>query len=278
MMRMLGPDLDYVDNRLLGVQLVKFGMTHSIMFDKNGDVQQPSEMLYKKNVLAFRGSFNPITYVAKDILNASMEMFQKDEDYTPENTLSFCEITLNNLLREGEIDERDFLERVNMLNDIGQNVMISHLREYYKLVEFFSQFKIKKLRIVMGVPSLEHIFDEKYYEDLKGGLLEAIGKMFPKNIKLYIYPAVDKESKTLKTSKDVQLSEEAKLLCNFIVANKFILNIPGKLANQLHVKSHEVHEMIKQGNLEWEKYVPMIIAQKIKEKGLFGYSSSKLKG
>jgi len=278
MMRMSGPDLDYVDNRLLGVQLVKFGMTHSIMFDKNGDVQQPSDMLYKKNVLAFRGSFNPITYVAKDILNASMEMFQKDEDYKPDNTLSFCEITLNNLLREGDIDERDFLERVNMLNGIGQNVMISDLREYYKLVEFFSQFKIKKLRIVMGVPSLELIFDEKYYQDLKGGLLEAIGKMFPKNIKLYIYPTVDKDSKTLKTSKDIKLSEQAKLLCDYIIANKFILNIPGKLANQLHVKSHEVHEMIKNGNPEWEKYVPMIIAEKIKEKGLFGYSGSKSKG
>ncbi|HEY9115222.1 MAG TPA: hypothetical protein VIN10_11025 [Bacteroidales bacterium] len=278
MMRMSGPDLDYVDNRLLGVQLVKFGMTHSIMFDKNGDVQQPSDMLYKKNVLAFRGSFNPITYVAKDILNASMEMFQKDEDYKPDNTLSFCEITLNNLLREGDIDERDFLERVNMLNGIGQNVMISDLREYYKLVEFFSQFKIKKLRIVMGVPSLELIFDEKYYQDLKGGLLEAIGKMFPKNIKLYIYPTVDKDSKTLKTSKDIKLSEQAKLLCDYIIANKFILNIPGKLANQLHVKSHEVHEMIKNGNPEWEKYVPMIIAEKIKEKGLFGYLGSKLKG
>jgi len=276
MIRMSGPDLEFVDNRLLGVQLVKFGMTHSIMFDKSGDVQQPSDMLYKKNVLAFRGSFNPITYVAKDILNASMEMFQKDEDYTPENTLSFCEITLNNLLREGDIHERDFLERVNMLNDIGQNVMISDLREYYKLVDFFSQFKIQKLRIVMGVPSLELIFNEKYYTDLKGGLLEAVGKMFPKNIKLYIYPTIDEVSKTLITSKDIKLSDSAKLLCDYIVANKFILNIPGKIASQLHVKSYEVHKMIEKGNPEWEKYVPMIIAQKIKDKGLFGYSKKKL--
>lgn len=271
MMRMSGPDLDYVDNRLLGVQLVKFGMTHSIMFDKNGDVQQPSDMLYKKNVLAFRGSFNPITYVAKDILNASMEMFQKDEDYTPENTLSFCEITLNNLLREGDIHERDFLERVNMLNDIGQNVMISDLREYYKLVDFFSQFKIKKLRVVMGVPTLELIFNEKYYEHLKGGLLEAVGKMFPKNIKLYIYPTIEKESQKLITSDDIQLSDSARLLYDYIVANKFILNIPGKIVSQLHIKSHEVHEMIEKGNPEWEKYVPMIIANKIKDKALFAY-------
>lgn len=271
MMRMSGPDLDFVDNRLLGVQLVKFGMTHAIMFDKNGNVQQPSDMLYKKNVLAFRGSFNPITYVAKDILNASLELFQKDEDYTPDNTLSFCEITLNNLFREGEIDERDFLERANMLNDIGQNVMISDIREYYSLVEFFSQFKIQKLRIVMGVPSLEHVFNEKYYVDLKGGILEAIGKMFPKNIKVYIYPTIDRESNTLLKSKDIHPEGSIQLLYNYLLVNRFILDISSKMADQLHVKSHEVHKMIEQGNAEWEKYVPMIVANKIKEKGLFGY-------
>jgi hypothetical protein len=123
----------------------------------------------------------------------------------------------------------------------------------------------------MGVPSLEHIFEEKYYESLKGGLLEAVGKMFPKNIKLYIYPTIDKDGKTLIVAKDIELSEDARLLYDYIIANKFILNIPGKLANQLHIKSYEVHEMIKQGNPEWEKYVPMKIADKIKEKGLFGY-------
>ncbi|HEY9114323.1 MAG TPA: hypothetical protein VIN10_06455 [Bacteroidales bacterium] len=278
MIRMSGPDLDYVDNRLLGVQLVKFGMTHAIMFDKNGDVQQPSDMLYKKNVLAFRGSFNPITYVAKDILNASLELFQKDEDYKPDNTLSFCEITLNNLFREGEIDERDFLERANMLNDIGQNVMISDIREYYSLVEFFSQFKIQKLRIVMGVPSLEHVFNEKYYINLKGGILEAIGKMFPKNIKIYIYPTIDRESKTLRKSKDIQPQGSIQHLYNYLLENRYILDISSKMADQLHVKSHEVHKMIEQGNPEWEKYVPMIVANKIREKRLFGYSGSKSKG
>ncbi|MBN2639088.1 MAG: hypothetical protein JXR65_08370 [Bacteroidales bacterium] len=270
--RMEGPDLDYVDNRLLAVQLVKSGMSHAVMFDKNGNVQQPSEMLYKKNVLAFRGTFRPITYIAKDILNKSIELFKKDEDYEEGNTLSFCELTLNNLSSKGEdFDENDFLERVNMLNSIGQNVMVSDIREYYRLVDFFKLFKLKKLRIVMGVPTLEKVFCEKYYQELKGGLLESIGLMFPANMKLYIYPTLrdSGKKKELTTSKNLKIDPKYKLLYDFLLENHYILDIESSMSHLLHIKSREVSQMIKEENSDWEKYVPMKIARMIKEKNLF---------
>jgi len=276
MMRMSGPDLDYVDNRLLGVQLVKNGMTHAIMFDKAGNLQQPSDMLYKKNVLAFRGSFRPITYITKDILNNSIELFQKDEDFEPDNTLSFCEITLNNLLSKGQLDEQDFLERVNLLNDIGQNVMVSDIREYYKLVEFFGMYKMKKLRIVIGVPTLEKVVDKKYYTQLRGGILEAMAKMFPKNMKLYIYPTIRKGGTELITSSSIKMEDDVQLLFDYLLKNRFILDIPNGMSQQLHVKSREVLQMIENGDPNWEKYVPMTVSKTIKEKKLFGYSGSSM--
>ena len=269
---MSGPELDYVDNRLLAVQLVKTGMSHAIMFDKCGKVQQPSDMLYKKNVLAFRGSFRPITYISWDILNKSMELFQKDEDYQEDNTLSFCEITLNNLLsNRKEIDEKDFLERVNMLNEIGQNVMVSDFREYYRLVEFFGQFKMKKLRIVMGVPTLEKVMDDKYYKHLKGGILEALGKMFPENLKFYIYPTLlkSKRKNELITAENIRIDEKYQLLYEYLLKSHYILRVDSGLSDQLRIKSREVLKMIQKGNQEWEKYVPMAIANTIKEKNLF---------
>jgi hypothetical protein len=270
MMRMSGPQLDYVDNRLLGVQLVKNGMTRAIMFDKNGDVQMPMDMLYKKNVLAFRGNFNPITYIAKDILNSSIQLFKKDEDYLKDNTLFFCELTLNNLLLEGgQVDERDFLNRVDMLNSIGQNVMVSDIGEYYQLVDFFTQYNIKKLRIVMGVPSLKRILEEKYYSNLMGGILEAFGKLFPQNIKLYIYPTMNEGSKEIQTSKNITPGNNLKSLYSHLIENNFILDLNSNMKAQLHIKARQVLQMIKNGNKEWEKYVPMNVARMIKEKGLY---------
>lgn len=269
--KMSGPDLNYVDNRLLAVQLVKNGMSHAMMFDKDGHVQQPSEMLYKKNVIAFRGSFRPITYISKDILRKSFELFQKDEDYEANNTLSFCEISLNNLLSEGELDERDFLERVNMLNAIGQNVMVSDIREYYRLREFFSQFKLKQLRLVIGVPTLEKVMDDSYYDKLNGGLLEAMGKLFAKNTKLYVYPAlrIKENNEVLIASRDIRVKEKYRLLYEYLLQNRYVLDLKSDLSKQLHIKSHQVLEMIQDNNPEWEKYVPMTVAKTIKEKGLF---------
>ncbi len=270
-MKMSGPDLNYVDNRLLAVQLVKNGMSHAMMFDKDGHVQQPSEMLYKKNVIAFRGSFRPITYISRDILRKSLELFQKDENYEANNTLSFCEISLNNLLSEGEVDDRDFLERINMLNDIGQNVMVSDIREYYRLREFFSQFKLKQLRVVIGVPTLEKVMDPAYYTNLKGGLLEAMGKLFATNTKLYVYPTLRKNGNedVLITSQDIHLKEKHRLLYEYLHQNRYILDLKSDMAKQLHVKSHEVLQMIQENNPDWEKYVPMTVAKTIKEKDLF---------
>ncbi len=272
MMEMSGPDLDYVDNRLLGVQLVMNGMTHAIMFDRNGRVQQPSDLLYKKNVLAFRGSFRPVTRVVEDILHNSLELFRKDEDYTEESTYFFCEITLNNVLSEGKIDAQDFLERVDMLNEMGHNVMVSDFREYYKLVDFFSMFKLKKLRVVVGVPTLEKIVDKMYYTDLRGGILEALGKLFPENMKLYIYPTARRDSKELVTSDSIRMEKDVALLFEYLRMNRFILDIPGRISNDMQIKSHEVLEMLQQGDPRWEEYVPPAIASRIREKKLFGYS------
>ena len=267
-MRMSGPDLDYIDNKLLAVQLVKNKMTRSIMFDKQGNVQQPSDMLYKKNVLAFRGSFMPVTYIAKDILNKSMALFALDEDYEHDNTLSFCELTINNILSKGEIDEQDFLNRVDMLVSIGQNVMISDLPEYYKLVEFFSQFKMNKLRIVMGIPTFERVLNKKYYKELKGGILEAVGKMFPSNMKLYIYPTRKAGNPDIITSEDIDMDDDVRMLFDYLKENRYILDIKSEMINQLHVSTREVNKMITSGKNNWEKFVPMSVCKIIKEKKL----------
>ena len=278
MMRMRGPDLDYVDNRLLGVQLVKNGMTSAMMFDRNGKVQQPSDMLYKKNVFLFRGAFRPIHNVGFDMLRSSYRIFKRDEDYDRDNTLALCEISVNNLLRKGDIDERDFLERVDLLNGMGQNVMISTFREYYRMVSYFSQFAIKNLRIVIGIPTFLNVINEKYYTDLKGGILEAFGKLFVDNVKVYIYPtipAVSIETREavgdLLTSKDIRLPEEQEDLYRYLVKNRKIIDITHVKKEWLYINSANVLRMIREGESGWEEMVPNYIEKEIKEKGLFGY-------
>ncbi len=272
MVRMLGPDMDYVDNRLLGVQLVSNSMTNAIVYDREGNVQQPSDMLYKMNVLAFRGSFRPITYVGFDMLKTSYSIFKKDEDYEKDNTISLCEITLNNLLEEGHLDEQDFLDRVDMLNGMGQNVMVSNFREYYKLVSYFSQFRIKNLRVVIGIPTFLNVLEQKYYDHLKGGILEALGKLFMDNMKLYVYPTKDSETGDLITSQNLPLEKDIKFLYKYLIENRKIIDLEGINPDKLHIRSKDVLKLIKGNKGGWEEYVPVYIEEFIKTNNLFGFS------
>lgn len=276
MIHMSGPQLSYVDNRLLGVQLVKNGVTNAIMFDRHGNVQEPDDMLYKKNVLIFRGNFRPVTYVGLDILKTSYSLFKKDEDYDKTNTLSLCEITLNNLLSEGDFDERDFLNRVDLLNEMGQSVMVSNFKEFYKLVDYMTQFRIIKLRIAIGIETFKKVMQPKYYADLKGGIVEALGKLFPEHAKMYIYPALDSNKSSIISTQSLDFPAETKHLLRHFIENRKILDIQNVNTRFLHIDSHQVLEQLRNGDETWENLVPVFIAKRIKERNLFGYKNTNI--
>jgi len=269
MVSMKGPDLDYVDNRLLGVQMVKNGMTNVVMFDKDGNISRPADMVYKKNVIAIRGSFRPITYVGFDMIKTALRTFKKESDYEKGNTVVLCEITMKNLMSSGEFDERDFLARVDILNGMNQNVMVSNYRYYYKLTEYFNQFTIKKLRMVVGVPTLKNLVQKKYYEDLKGGIMEAFGILFAENVKLYIYPLID--NKRLQTGKLMNVDEDMFYLYQHLINNDKIVDLENVNRRWQGIFAREVLIMIQNNEEGWEDKMPKLISKQIKKYRLFGY-------
>ncbi|MDG1994570.1 MAG: TonB-dependent receptor, partial [Polaribacter sp.] len=194
MLNLSGPRFMYVDNRLMSLQLVKNGMTNAVMFDSDGNNLLPAQVLYKKNILALRGSFRPVTKVNMDMFEKSKKMFFEEKKVDPKNSQIVFEITLANLRAEGEINERDFLDRAELLCSLGLNVMITNFQEYYKLVEYFSEFTKERMALAMGVYNLIQIFDEKYYRNVSGGILEAFGKLFYRDLKVYMYPYKDGDS------------------------------------------------------------------------------------
>lgn len=269
MISMTGPDLDYIDNRLLGVQLVKNGMTHAVMFDKHGNVQQPADILYKKDIIAIRGSFRPITHVGFDMIETSTEMLKSEGIYHEENTITICEITMRNLLASGELDERDFLARVDILNGMGQNVMVSNYKYFYRLTNFFNNYTIGSLRVVVGVPTLRNLVQKKYYTDLKGGLMEAFGQLFADNVKLYVYPLI--EDKKIHTGRFLKVEPEMFYLYQHLLNNDKIVDLENANRNWQGIFAREVLKMIQTGEEGWEDTMPEFTVDFIKENKLFGY-------
>ncbi len=270
-----GPVFKDVDNRLMSLQLVKNDMTDAVMFAPDGNNVLPARVLYKKNILTLRGSFRPVTKVNMDMFEKSYEMFIKENKVDKEKTQVIFEITLSNLRAEGKIDEQDFMDRAKLLCSLGQTVLISNFQEYYKLVEYFSQYSRARMGLAMGVNNLVDIFDEKYYRHLSGGILEAFGKLFYKDLRVYLYPMENKDG-SLTTSENLKVHPRMKELYKFFKYNGKVVDITDYDTSNLSVFSRTVLKMIANGEDGWETMLPEGVSRLIKEKSLFGCESEEV--
>jgi hypothetical protein len=202
-------------------------------------------------------------------------MFLNEHKVDAENTLVIFEITLSNLRSDGEIDERDFMDRAQLLCSLGQTVMISNFQEYYRVVEYFSKYTKARMGLAMGVNNLVDIFDEKYYRHLSGGILEAFGKLFYRDMKVYLYPMID-ENGEIMNSETLRVHPRMKELYKFFKFNGKVVDITNFNPENLEVFSREVLKMISKNKPGWETMLPPGVAEIIKKKSLFGYNPNLL--
>ncbi|SHL93741.1 nicotinate-nucleotide adenylyltransferase [Mucilaginibacter sp. OK098] len=275
MIRFEGPNFDKVDNRLMSLHLVKYGFSDAAVFGPDGKNQQPSEVLYKKHIVVIRGRFRPIINVHLDMLSTGVKQFMQEPDVDKTNVMVVTELTLQSLKERNadqtaEIDEKDFLDRVDILCSLGQTVLISNFHEYYKLVAYLSKITKLKLGVVLGFPNLEYIFSEEHYKDLPGGILESFATLFSRKVKLFIYPTLRDGViwNCLRFHPPAHLID----LYRYLIANNKIEDISHYNENNLHVQTDKVLQLIKQGADGWEEYVPAEVATMIKDRCLFGYS------
>lgn len=269
MINFTGPNFKQVDNRLMSLQLIRNDMTDAVMFGPDGNNLLPAAVLYKKNILALRGSFRPVTRVNMDMFRKSYDIFVQEQTVQAENTIVIFEITLSNLKVSGEIDEQDFIDRAELLRAMGHIVLISKFQEYYKLVEYFTKYTKARIGLTMGVNNLVDIFDEKYYRDLSGGILEAFGKLFFKNLKVYLYPMKDSETGQILTSNNIKVHPRTKELYKFFKYNGKVKDIIDYDPKVMHIFSKDVLKKIINDEPGWEEELPEGIARIIKEKHLF---------
>ena len=272
MMRLTGPQFEKVDNRLLALELVKQGHTQVAIFDKKARPVQASEFLYKQNVLVVRGSFRPITHVNIDMLHTATQQFKATLGNESSRTQVFSEITLSSLcLDSGAVDEKDYLDRCDLLNFMGQNVMITDCKQYTHLISYLVGYRIAQLALVVGARPLLDLLNEKFYQNQHGLLLGAFAEIFTQNVRLYVYPAQKEGSGELLTSQNLPIAAGMNFLYQHILQQKHIVDIENFDAEQLHIYSPEVLRLLKNDESNWEKFVPHKVAQYIKEHFLFGF-------
>jgi hypothetical protein len=274
-----GPAFASVDNRLMALYLVKYGLTHAAMFNASGKLVQPSDALYKKSVLVERSLFRPPTKLTMNILDSAYEAFIEEPDVDPESVVVLSEMTLHNLRdRDGDcldsdVDIEDFLQRAEILSALGKNVLISNFGEFYKLAQYLFSQTNKPIALALNIPNLLNIFTEKYYENLDGGILEAFGRLFRNDMRLFVCPQIDPVTGELITVDNVKIENHLRHLYRHLIENEYIRPLNTIEQDYLLIKPKDVLNKIRDKDASWTTMVPERVASIISERGLFQKSA-----
>jgi hypothetical protein len=272
MLEFSGIEFRNVDNRIMALKLVQLGLSGAAMFGPNREVLQPSDVLYKKAVLVERGSFRPVTHVNIDMLECALAKFKEDPAVADKPILVLMELTMRNLLAGGkDVDRRDFLARAEVLAACGMTVIISDYFEYYRLAAYLSWRTRERIAIVLGIPSLYELFDEKYYAQLPGGILENFGRLFKNDLKIYVYPRQPTSTDELETTSSVNLKSDLQLLYEYLCRRGSFVQLDNYNPKYLPIYSRDVLKRIASGDESWDQMVPPQVAEIIRNRGFFGY-------
>src|SRR5579863_4170106 len=274
MIEFSGIEFRHVDNRVMSLKLVQLGLSGAAMFGPTGEVLQPSEVLRKRPILVERGSFRPVTKVNIDMIRSAHERFAAEPGVDGAQVVELMEITMRNLLSGGKIDLNDFLARADVLAAAGKTVLISDYFEYYRLAAYLTRYTKEPIAVTMGVASLQDLFMEQYYAGLEGGILEAFGKLFTKDLRIYVYPLRDPTTGQLSTVQNIKMPGDLHSLYCHLVERGRIKQLDNFDESVLHIFSRDVLRRIKDDDASWEAMVPPEIAEVIKHRGLFGYRES----
>lgn len=257
MIRLTGPDFDHVDNRLLGLYLVEFGLTEVTMMGPDKQSVHASEFLYKRSLMVIRGHFRPPTLVTLDVIKSSFDQFKHEKDVDPSKAFIVCELTLDNLVKNNVIDHEDFLHRADLLCALGMTFIISNCSNHQRLINYLADYKINKLGLVIGVHELLAIINEKYESNFDGRLLVAFGELFTRNIIIYAYPALmSAHSTEIMDAFNLPVPDGIRFLYKHLIDSQQILPVRNFNQANLHIFPEKVYQSIAEGDELWKTLVP----------------------
>jgi len=271
MIKLSGPAFAGVDNRLTSLQLVELGFTDAAMFTAAGEVVQPSEVLHKRPILVERGTFRPVTTLTYDLLRCAREQFLEEPSVRGQQPMVLAEMTLRTFIPEPEVGHADFLARADILGALGFDVLISRFEPFYQLAEYLARYTDALIGLAVGLPALRQVADEKYYKDLPGGVLESVGRLFKRFVKMYVYPTRDPVSGQFQNLDDPPAPAPWNHLQKLLREIGSVEPIRSYHESYLSIRRDDVLKLIQSGDATWEEMVPEVVAGIIKAKKLFGW-------
>jgi hypothetical protein len=129
--------------------------------------------------------------------------------------------------------------------------------------------------LVMGVPTLRAIFEDRYYNDLEGGILESFGRLFKNALKIYAYPEQEPSTGALVTAGNLRVAPHLRHLYEYLLENRYLEGLRDVDERSLPIHSRDVLARLRRGDETWEAMVPADAVALIKSRHLLGYASEE---
>lgn len=272
MIEFSGAAFSKVDNRLMSLRLVQLGLSGAAMFGPKGEVLQASEVFYKKAILVERGAFHPVTKVHMDMLHQAAERFRALPEVKDSNApvVEVMEITMRNLLADqSAVDPQDFLDRADVLAALGLPVLVSDFSQYYRLSAFLSRMTHEPIGIALGVTRLLNLFEENFYADLPGGILESFGRLLKNHLKLFVYPAINKQTGQIHTVDNLLVPGGQQKLYDYLNERGSFVGLQASDPALLSIYPKDVMNAMVGRDPKWKTMVPPEVIDVIESKQLF---------
>ncbi|HAV13169.1 MAG TPA: nicotinate-nucleotide adenylyltransferase [Opitutae bacterium] len=265
MLRFSGEGFRYVDNRLCALQLVQSGLTDAAMFNEDGEVVQAADALYKRPIMLLRGSFNPVLKLHLDMIEQSRAVYSNVlTNEQMDRSMELCEISTNNLLRDGSVDHEDFINRADALQALGKTVLISRSAEFHRIATYLSRYTAEPIAIILSIGLLNELFKEKWSANLPGGILESFGRLFKNRVQLFVYPWHNSQSKELVTASNFKAPEKWQHFYQHLIENERIHAIGVGNPALLSMTGRKTLKLIETGAAGWEEWVPQEALEMVK--------------
>ena len=162
--------------------------------------------------------------------------------------------------------------RFHCMNILDYPVIVSNYLRYFRVSDFLGRYTNGKVAFVLGIPNLETLFDDAYYEGLKGGILGAFAALFDRDTQLFIYPMrSQKKPEEVITADTFPVSEHLKYFYYYLQATNQILPVEKYVDANMHIWPEDVLLKIKSGRGDWETSVPEIVTREIVRRRLFDF-------
>lgn len=258
-----GPAFKDFDEVEFNVNLISAGWNEGLYINSEGKVDNPGDAFWGKSILVQRAFYSPLTNTHLDVQSRAMTHFNHEFKSKPSDVLSLFEFTMINRLKNEVVKPNEAMEKVLMLRSMKKDILITRFSLFYELKQYARLFTDKPFSIVVSARHLEKLFDEKFYFDLSGGLLEGMSKLLGRFSRLYIYP--HKTESVCVVTKSFFPKKDVSHIYNHFIEHKMIQDIAGCDDIKEFVHSEDIAKMQKSKNSAWKKFVPTEVVKVIEK-------------